>query len=443
MDQVGSLEIDLSQADVPAYSPSVYPFNDVVLVGAYFDNGLLLQGSGAIIGPHTVLTASHVLWNADLNESASAVVSIPAYPDSGTPIGGNYIIHYFQIDNAGDLISASQSQSDFAVIDYATDLSGLGSFGVDPNFTGGTVHMTGYPAIANGDQTDQVGLVLKNPLFNLLDYVSVTPSPGNSGGPLWVDEGTPGNPQPYVVGVVSTDVHATELTPGDLQTIQGWEADDALQFAQLGTGSVLRAQAGQTDVEGGSADDTISGWAGGDYLRGNSGDDSIVGGAGFDDINGNKGNDTIDGGAGAGSDWLVGGQNNDSITAHAGQNLLYGNLGNDTLQGGNGGDILRGGQGDDSIAGGSGNDFVSGDRGADTESGGAGADIFHTSQDAGVDRVLDFSLAQGDRVELDPGTTFTVSQVGADTVIDLGNGNEMILAGVQMSTLTPGWIFGA
>jgi hypothetical protein len=63
------------------------------------------------------------------------------------------------------------------------------------------------------------------------------------------------------------------------------------------------------------------------------------------------------------------------------------------------------------------------------------------SQSAGVDRVLDFNLGEGDRVMLDPGTTYTVSQVGADTVIDMGTpGNQMILVGVQMSTLTAGWI---
>ena len=83
----------------------------------------------------------------------------------------------------------------------------------------------------------------------------------------------------------------------------------------------------------------------------------------------------------------------------------------------------------------------SGDRGADTEMGGAGADIFHGSQDGGIDKALDFHLAEGDRVMLDPGATFTVSQVGADTVIDMGAGNQMILAGVQMSTLAPGTIF--
>jgi serralysin len=55
--------------------------------------------------------------------------------------------------------------------------------------------------------------------------------------------------------------------------------------------------------------------------------------------------------------------------------------------------------------------------------------------------VLDFSLAEGDRVMLDPGTTYTVSQAGADTVIDMGNGNQMILVGVQLSTLVGNWIF--
>ena len=139
---------------------------------------------------------------------------------------------------------------------------------------------------------------------------------------------------------------------------------------------------------------------------------------------------------------MVGGKDNDSLVGSTGQNLVYGNLGNDTCDGGDGADIVRGGQNDDVIYGGAGDDFVSGDKGNDTITGGAGADRFHTFGDAGIDRVLDFHISEGDRVQLDPGTVYTVSQVGADTVIDMTGGGQMILVGVQMSTLTGDWIFG-
>ena len=176
-----------------------------------------------------------------------------------------------------------------------------------------------------------------------------------------------------------------------------------------------------------------------DYLRGDEGNDQIWGGFAFDDINGNMGDDTLSGGLG--DDWVVGGKDNDRQAGDAGGDIVWGNLGNDTLDGGDGADQVRGGMGDDTVTGGTGNDFVSGDRGNDTVAGGAGADLIHGSQDAGIDRVLDFSLAEGDRVLLDPGTTYTLSQIGADTVIDMGAGHQMILVGVQLATLPPGSIF--
>ena len=229
--------------------------------------------------------------------------------------------------------------------------------------------------------------------------------------------------------------------------VDGYTGTYRVDVSQTGTattpvGEVLVGAAGGDTLQGGAGGDTITGGASGaNYLRGNDGDDVINGGAAFDDINGNMGNDTLHGGAG--DDWVVGGKGDDVQFGDAGGDIVWGNLGNDTLDGGDGNDQVRGGQGDDSLSGGAGDDFISGDRGNDTESGGAGADLFHTSQDAGIDKVLDFNLAEGDRVMLDPGTTYTVSQVGADTVIDFGAGSEMILVGVQLATLTPGWIFGA
>jgi len=149
------------------------------------------------------------------------------------------------------------------------------------------------------------------------------------------------------------------------------------------------------------------------------------------------GNDVVNGSALA--DLLEGFSGADSLSGVGGIDVMNGNAGNDTLSGGDGNDVVRGGKDDDSVSGGAGNDFVSGDRGADTLSGGAGADIFHTFSGAGADRVTDFSRAEGDRVFVIG--TYTVSQVGADVVIDLGSGTQMVLAGVQQSSLTGDWIF--
>jgi serralysin len=232
-------------------------------------------------------------------------------------------------------------------------------------------------------------------------------------------------------------------------TIVGSDLRDVLfgygggdSIAGGGGNDYLDAGAGNNTVYGGAGDDVILASSGQNYLRGDDGNDTLTGASEFDDINGNKGDDVIDGGSGGG-DWLVGGQGNDRITSHGSDDILYGNMGNDTLNGGPGSEIIRGGQGDDVLYGAAGNDWLSGDRGNDTITGGTGADIFHTFSGAGLDRVLDFRIADGDRVMLDSGTTYTLKQVGPDAVVDMGNGDQMILVGVQLSALPAGWIFGA
>ncbi|HVI34351.1 hypothetical protein [Phenylobacterium sp.] len=266
------------------------------------------------------------------------------------------------------------------------------------------------------------------------------------------------------------DVRMT--TPVSPAPLGGWLLYDAVgeAFATLLRGAdgiaaglgadLVRGFDGADYIEGRGGSDTIFGGAGNDrifataglvspqvnsggstYLRGDDGADTIFGAAGFDDINGNAGHDVAVGGDG--DDWVVGGKDNDSLFGDAGADLVYGNLGDDTGVGGDGNDIVRGGQGADRLYGGAGADWVSGDRGDDTVAGGAGADIFHGSQDAGIDRVLDFSVSQGDRVQLDPGTTYTLREVGSDTIIDMGAGHQMILLNVELASLPPGWIFGA
>jgi len=222
---------------------------------------------------------------------------------------------------------------------------------------------------------------------------------------------------------------------GNVAIAQGVTIENAR--GGLGSDRITGNEA-RNDIQAGAGNDTIGGAGGRDYLRGDDGADSISGGAEFDDINGNRGNDTAAGGAG--DDWVVGGQDQDVLMGDDGADIVYGNMGDDVLYGGVGADLMRGGQGADTLRGEDGADWLSGDRGDDTLTGGAGADIFHGSQDAGIDRVLDFNLAEGDRVQLDPGTTYVLRQVGADAVLDMGGGHQMILAGVQVSSLATGWV---
>ena len=191
--------------------------------------------------------------------------------------------------------------------------------------------------------------------------------------------------------------------------------------------------AGGMSHNGGSINSTLIGGAASDTMRGNDGNDTLSGGGAYDVLTGDNGNDTMSGGAGG--DFMSGGANNDLMRGDDGNDIVYGNAGQDTIDGGAGNDTLRGGLDADTISGGLGNDWIAGDKGADTISGGGGADTFHFFTGGGVDRITDFSSASGDRVQLDSGAAYTLKFVGADTVVDMGNGDQVILVGVGQSAL--------
>ncbi|HEY8573774.1 PQQ-dependent sugar dehydrogenase [Phenylobacterium sp.] len=220
------------------------------------------------------------------------------------------------------------------------------------------------------------------------------------------------------------------VSGGDLDQISSFAVDGSGRLYVIGLdGDIhrLTPRAGAGDAS--------------DFIRGEAGNDLIYGGLEFDDLHGNMGDDTVIGGHGG--DWVVGGQNNDSLSGGDGADVVLGNLGADYLDGGVGGDVMRGGQADDTLFGREGTDWLAGDRGADTVTGGSGADVFHTFAEAGIDRVMDFNRSEGDRVNVLAGTQYTVRQEGADVVIDMGGGNQMILVGVQISQLTGDWIFAS
>lgn len=213
---------------------------------------------------------------------------------------------------------------------------------------------------------------------------------------------------------------------------------------------------GSTLFIGDEANNGFIGAGTGDLAYGGMGDDTLQGGLGDDGLQGNQGRDRLDGGDG--SDTIYGGKDDDLLLMGEGLNFGQGNLGQDQLRGGGGGDTLLGGKendtihgeggadflngnmADDHIVGGAGDDTIYGEGGSDTLWGGSGADAFHAFVGQGLDRVMDFSRAEGDRIVLKPGSTYSVAESGGDVIVSLGGDDQFVLAGVSLSSLTGDWI---
>ncbi len=235
----------MTETTALASSTATYaPFPEIVLLETNTDGlGSMWQarGSGVIIGPHTILTAAHMVWDSDTGSTASSILAYPGYDGvddplySGTaPVQGAWRLHYNQVDNSGGRLEKSQSQLDFAVIDFATTFPTW--FQMASNFGTGTVRIDGYPAYpyywnylygANWGQIDRSGSVGPDPSYSVLDDITLRTHPGDSGGPLWYNAGTDLAPQNTVVGLVSTGLYGVRLTPDDISQINSWIASDS------------------------------------------------------------------------------------------------------------------------------------------------------------------------------------------------------------------------
>lgn len=154
-------------------------------------------------------------------------------------------------------------------------------------------------------------------------------------------------------------------------------------------------------VAGGAARVRMDGLAGAEAMGGGAHADTLLGAGGNDTLRGNGGADSLLGGAG--HDWLLGGAGHDLMLGSEGNDVLQGNDGNDRLHGEAGNDRLFGGTGNDLLSGGIGRDRLEGGPGADTLVGGAGADVFaFAAVGEGLDRILGFDPALGDRIDLRP-----------------------------------------
>ncbi|MGI3903230.1 MAG: trypsin-like serine peptidase [Janthinobacterium lividum] len=195
------------------------------------------QGTGAIIGPHTILTAAHLVYDADVGATADQVSIYPGFePTNGTynPSGalpGLQSIHTIKVADNGELLTAAATQSDFAIIDTSTDLSSYGQFALDPDFTQGDVVVTGYPASNNGNLAGTGGVVAQDRTLSDLKTTSLDLSPGYSGGPIRDVVDRSGVTLPAIAGTVSTNIDGMKLNKAKVALIRHWIASDSSLYA--------------------------------------------------------------------------------------------------------------------------------------------------------------------------------------------------------------------
>jgi Ca2+-binding RTX toxin-like protein len=191
-----------------------------------------------------------------------------------------------------------------------------------------------------------------------------------------------------------------------------------------GSDNWLYGEAGIDHLHGGGGEDHLFGGLDGDWLYGEAGNDTMAGGSGDDHYFVTDAGDVVVENPDAGDDWvyssvngttalsanverlvLVEGAGHINGTGNELENIMAGNSQDNIFNGRGGRDIMDGGAGHDYLIGEAGNDILIGGRGQDDLSGGGDLDTFlyYEFQESLVgseDRILDFSRADGDRLDL-------------------------------------------
>lgn len=218
----------------------------------------------------------------------------------------------------------------------------------------------------------------------------------------------------------------------------------------------IRGRGGDDFIISHSGNDEVYGDAGDDIIYDTSGDNLISGGMGNDRIYLVSGDNYVSGGGGddrietgTGNDILFGNNGEDFIYGYLGDDALVGGGGNDHLSGGLGDDTLSGSRGNDALFGGAGDDYLIGGEGADNLFGGGGADTFLFRHGDGGDRINDFDVTEGDKIDLtamniqvsfEDFVAQSATQRGADLEIIVGTGQGILIEQTNLASISSDWL---
>ena len=174
-------------------------------------------GSGTMIGPRHVLTASHVVnWNADGSGNPGWATFTPAYFDGHGPWGELNVTQVVFWEQAPGSLTDQETAFDYVVLvleeRIGDSIGYAGTRSYDEGWNGGAYwHYVGYPGeLSSGERPAFQGACVVSSVgrhalngndgYVLGHFNEFTP--GQSGGAIWGWWGT--EPWPRVVGVGST-----------------------------------------------------------------------------------------------------------------------------------------------------------------------------------------------------------------------------------------------
>lgn len=205
--------------------------------------------------------------------------------------------------------------------------------------------------------------------------------------------------------------------------IIGCGGDDYLHVGRhITVSSTIDGGAGDDQIWGSGANDTIVDLAGDNQIHAVQGDDSVIVGDGNNRIWTDGGSDTVH--AGNGNNVILAGGGNNVIIAGNGNNEIHSGSGNDTITTGNGNNEIHAGGGDDTITTGSGDDRIWGDGGNDLIRAGAGNDIVNGG--TGNDVIL--GEEGDDLLSGNQGLDVLIGGKGADFLFG-NSGDDLLISG--------------
>jgi V8-like Glu-specific endopeptidase len=257
---------------------TVFPYIAICYIESEWPDGSFTRGSGVVIGINDVLTAAHVVYNADRGGFATSVTVMPAAdtePFLIEPYGsfdvGLMNVRVGNWDANGDqLVSPSEAQYDLAVLGMRSSIGSttgwLGTWAYNQDLSG---TMIGYPGVGTGMMAEAV-FADASSFYGIFEIDSELGA-GASGGPLiFTSSGTT-----YVVGVLSSGDGASSnyaglFGPGNWDWLQTVMAGN--DYLIGGTPAPADDYAGSTATTGalavgGSATGTIDSTTDSDWFR--------------------------------------------------------------------------------------------------------------------------------------------------------------------------------